>query len=319
MSTNAPDVLALTELPPFTDRRLREHFSVHDLHLADDPKALLAEVAPKLRGIATMGHVGCPADIIAALPRLEIIACFAVGVDAVDMKAARERRIVVTNTPDVLNDCVADLAMGLTIAVLRRIPHADTFTRTQPWTGLTGACAYPLTRSLKGKTMGIVGLGRIGLETAKRAQAFGMKIAYHNRNRRDDVDFAYHDTPAKLAAACDVMVLLCPGGAATRHLVNREVLDALGPDGYLVSVSRGTVVDEAALIEALAADRIAGAALDVYEQEPHVPDALKRLENVVLTPHVGSATIETRTAMGDLMIDNLIAHFSGRPPLTPVA
>lgn len=319
MSSNAVDVLALAEFPDFTDKRLRQHFTVHDLDLAKDPRAFLAEVAPKVRGVATMGNIGCSAEIIAQLPKLEIIACFAVGVDAVDLKASRARNIIVTNTPDVLNACVADLTMGLTIAVLRRLPHADQFTRTQPWTGLTGACSYPLTRSLRGKTMGIVGLGRIGLETATRAQAFGMKIAYCNRSRRDDVDFAYYDTPAKLAAASDVLVLLCPGGAATRHLVNREVLDALGPQGYLVSVSRGTVVDEAALVRALAERRIAGAAMDVFEHEPKVPDELKQLDNVVLTPHVGSATIETRTAMGDLMIDNLIAHFAGKPVPTPVA
>jgi lactate dehydrogenase-like 2-hydroxyacid dehydrogenase len=319
MSNSAVDVLALLEFPDFTDKRLRRHFTVHDLHLAKDPQAFLAEVAPKIRGVVTMGQVGCPGDIIRALPNLELISCFAVGVDLVDLKTARERGVLVTNTPDVLNDCVADLAMGLTIALLRQIPQADQFVRTKEWLGPSGPGSYPLTRSLKGKTMGIVGLGRIGLETAMRAQGFGMKIAYHNRNKRDDVDFAYHATPVALAENCDVMVLLCPGGPATKHLVNKAVLDALGPDGYLVSISRGSVVDEPALVDALVDRRIGGAALDVFENEPVVPAVLKTLDNVVLAPHMGSGTIETRTAMGDLMIDNLIAHFAGKPVLTPVA
>ena len=316
MTNNAVDILTLLDFPPVTDQRLREHFTVHDLHKAADPEAFLAEMAPKIRGIATMGHLPCREDLIARLPELEIISCFAVGVDGVDVAAASKRDVIVTNTPAVLNDCVADLAMGLTIATLRQIPQADRFVRTQEWLGPSGPGSYPLTRSLKGKTMGILGLGRIGLETATRAQAFGMKIAYHNRNRRDDVDFDYYDTPEKLARAADVVVVLCPGGAATRHVVNKAVLDALGPDSFLVSISRGSCVDEAALVDALVNRRIAGAAMDVYENEPAVPEVLKTLDNVVLAPHMGSATIETRKAMGDLMIDNLIAHFAGKPVLT---
>lgn len=315
MNTNQVEILALIDFPEVTDKRLKENFVVHELDKADDKDALLKDLAPRLRGIATMGQIGCSAEIMAALPNLEIISCYAVGVDAVDMPAARERDIIVTNTPDVLNDCVADLAIGLTISLLRDIPNADQFVRTQPWYTPTD---YPLTRSLGGKTLGVVGLGRIGLGAAKRAQAFGMNIAYHNRSKRDDVDFAYYATPAELAANCDVMVLLCPGGPATQHLVNKEVLDALGPDGYLVSISRGTVVDETTLVDALVNNRIAGAAMDVFEHEPQVPDALKQARNVILTPHMGSGTAETRAAMGNLMIDNLIAHFSGKPVLTRV-
>lgn len=316
MSTNAVEVVALIDFPEVTDKRLRENFTVHNLYEADDADAMLRQLAPTVRGVATMGQIGCSAEIMAALPNLEIISCFAVGVDAVDMPAARERSITVTNTPDVLNDCVADLAVGLTIALLRDIPNADRFVRTQPWYTPTD---YPLTRALGGKTLGVIGLGRIGLGAAQRAQAFGMNIAYHNRNKRDDVDFAYYATPVELAANSDVVVLLCPGGPATEHLVDKEVLDALGPDGFLVSISRGTVVDEAALVDAIVDKRIAGAAMDVFEHEPQVADELKRAENVILTPHMGSGTRETRAAMGNLMIDNLIAHFSGKPVLTRVA
>ncbi|MEQ9641944.1 MAG: 2-hydroxyacid dehydrogenase [Alphaproteobacteria bacterium] len=315
MSGNQVEVVALIDFPEVTDKRLRENFVVHNLYEADDQAAMLKELAPRVRGVATMGQIGCTAEIMAALPNLEIISCYAVGVDAVDMPAAREHDVIVTNTPDVLNDCVADLAVGLTISLLRDIPNADHFVRNEPWYTPTD---YPLTRALGGKTLGVVGLGRIGMGAAKRAQAFGMNIAYHNRSKRDDVDFAYYASPAELAANCDVMVLLCPGGPATQHLIDKDVLDALGPDGFLVSISRGTVVDEAALVDALVNNRIAGAAMDVFEHEPQVPDALKQARNVILTPHMGSGTRETRAAMGNLMIDNLIAHFSGKPVLTRV-
>jgi lactate dehydrogenase-like 2-hydroxyacid dehydrogenase len=250
-----------------------------------------------------------------ALPKLEIISNFGVGVDAIDLEAAKQRGIIVTNTPDVLNDCVADTAMALTVSVMRRFPQAEVYLRAGSW---AGKGAYPLTVSLGGKTMGILGLGRIGEAIARRAQAFGMKIRYHNR-RKKDVAYPYDPDPVALARNCDVLMVVTPGGAETEKLVNAKVLDALGPQGYLVNIARGSVVDEPVLLKYLQEKRIAGAGLDVFADEPRVPPGFFTLENAVLLPHVGSATTETRTAMGNLQVDNLLAHFAGRPVLTRVA
>jgi len=308
--------LGLELMPTWTGDRLRREFEVVELNgLADRPPALLADPG-RFRGLATRGDVGADAALIDLLPNLEIIACFSVGYDGVDLARCRERGIVVTNTPDVLTHCVADLGMGLVLAVLRRIVEGDRYVRAGRWLreGVMDLGAAP-----RGKTLGIVGLGRIGLELAARAEAFGMNIAYYNRNQRADVDYAYHGDPASLAAACDVLALTCPGGAETHHLVDADVLAALGGAGVLVNIARGSVVDEAALVAALQSGTIAGAGLDVFEAEPQVPEALFAMDNVVLQPHQASATVQTRTAMGDLTIDNLLAHFAGKPPLTPVA
>jgi len=249
-----------------------------------------------------------------ALPKLEIISNFGVGVDSIDLEAARKRKVIVTNTPDVLNDCVADTTLALTLNVMRRFPQAEAYLRSGFW-GTRGA--YPLTSSLGGKVMGILGLGRIGEAIAQRAQAFGMKIHYHNRNKKD-VPYTYAADAVALARASDVLVVVTPGGAGTRHIVNAKVLDALGAEGYLVNISRGSTVDEAALLRCLQAGKIAGAGLDVFENEPNIDPRFFALENAVVLPHVGSATVETRTAMGNLQIENLRLHFAGKPVRTRV-
>jgi lactate dehydrogenase-like 2-hydroxyacid dehydrogenase len=234
-------------------------------------------------------------------------------VDQIDLDAAKQRKIIVTNTPDVLNDCVADCAMALVLNTLRKFPQSDAYLRGGNWT----KSPYPLCTSLGGKVMGVLGLGRIGEAIAKRAQAFGMTIRYHNRNRKD-VPYPYDPDPATLAKNSDVLLIVTPGGPETNKLVNARVLDALGPQGYLVNIARGSVIDEPVLLRYLQEKRIAGAGLDVFADEPRVPPEFFTLENAVLFPHVGSATVETRKAMGDLQIENLRLHFAGKPVKTRV-
>ncbi len=296
-----------------TLERLTQEFSAIRLFAAPDRAAALKEAAPKVRGLAHSGHANVDAALMDALPRLEIIANFGVGVDQIDLDHAKKRGIIVTNTAGALNECVADCAMGLVLNTLRKFPQAGTYLRAGNWVKSN----YPLTTSLGGKTLGILGLGRIGEEIAKRALAFGMKIRYHNRNRKD-VPYAYDADAVALAKNSDVLVVITPGGAETDRLVNAAVLDALGPQGYLVNVARGSVVDEAVLLRYLQEKKIAGAGLDVFEDEPNVPPEFFALDNVVLTPHMASATNETRTAMGNLQIENLQLHFAGKPVKTRV-
>ncbi len=308
------EIIKLGPFPPQTPETLTAHFRVHELWRAADRQALLAELGPRIRAIAAVGSDPVDGPFMDQLPGLEIVSCFGVGIDGIDLDAARERGIAVTNTPEVLNECVADLGMALILACLRRVAVGDRFVRAGDWERRS----FSLGHALGGRRLGIVGLGRIGLALAKRAQAFGMTIAYHNRHRRADVDFDYHDDPAALAGAADVLALTCPGGAATRHLVDETVLRALGPDGWLVNVARGSVVDETALVQALEGGVIAGAGLDVFEDEPRMPAALFAMDNVVLQPHHASGTVETRLAMAEIVADNLLAHFAGKPLLTPV-
>jgi lactate dehydrogenase-like 2-hydroxyacid dehydrogenase len=249
------------------------------------------------------------------LPALEIVSSFGVGYDNVDAGAAAERGIVVTNTPDVLNDEVADLTLGLLIATIRQIPQAERYLRAGGWLEKP----YPLTATLRGRKVGIVGLGRIGKAIARRVEGFGVEVHYHGRSRQPDVVYPYHPSVGALAEACDVLIVITPGGAETRHLIDAAVLRALGPAGILINVARGSVVDEEALIEALRSGTILAAGLDVYADEPRVPQALIDMEHVVLLPHVASASVHTRNAMGQLVVDNLTAWFAGRGPLTPVA
>jgi hydroxypyruvate reductase len=308
-----PEVLVVAKLWAPMMEALRGAFRVHDRIHETDPTAFAA-VAPRIRAIAGSGESKVSRELIAQLPKLEVISVFGVGYDGVDVAAARERGISVTNTPDVLNDEVADLAIGLAIAVARRIPQADRYVREGKWPG----GPMPLARKMSGARLGIVGLGRIGNAIAKRAEAFGMTIAYTSRNARPESPYRYLPSAEALAAEVDFLVVITPGGAGTRKLIDAKVLKALGKDGYLINVARGSVVDEAALIEALQNGTIAGAGLDVFENEPNVPAALAALDNVVLTPHVGSATWQTRHAMGDLAFGNLVAHFAGKPLLSPV-
>jgi lactate dehydrogenase-like 2-hydroxyacid dehydrogenase len=254
------------------------------------------------------------AALLEWLPRTEIIASFGVGYDNVDVTEAARCGIVVTNTPGVLDEEVADLAVGLLIATLRKIPQADRYLREGHWP----TAPFPLSPTLRGRTIGILGLGRIGKAIARRLDGFGVAISYHGRNRQADVAYAYHPTLMGLADAVDVLIIVTPGGADTKHLVNGQILEALGSSGVVINVSRGSVVDEQALIHALTSGRILGAGLDVFEDEPHVPAELIAMENVVLLPHIASASIRTRDAMGQLLVDNLRSWFAGEGPLTPV-
>jgi len=293
---------------------LDREFTTHKLWLAPDRKAFVAGCADRVRGIATTGFHGADAELINALPKLEIISCFGVGYDAVDVDAAKKRGVIVTNTPGVLNDAVADLTLGLIIAAARRIPQGDRYVREGKWLREP----QPLAQHVSGKRLGIIGLGRIGRDIAKRALAFDMKVAYHSRHSVPDSPFAYYERLADLARNSDFLVAIVPGGPETVHMVNEEIMRALGPTGILVNVARGSVVDEKALVQCLQDGTLGGAALDVFEEEPKVPEALLAMDNVVLTPHVGSATPEARGGMGQLTVDNLLAHFAGKPPLTPV-
>jgi lactate dehydrogenase-like 2-hydroxyacid dehydrogenase len=249
-----------------------------------------------------------------ALPKLEIIANFGVGVDAIDVAAAKKRKLIVTNTPDVLNECVADTAMALVLNTLRRFPQSESYLRAGYW---ATRGAYPLTTSLGGKILGVLGLGRIGEAIAKRAESFGMKIRYHNRSKKA-VAYPYDPDAVTLAKNSDVLLVATPGGAETSKIINTGVLDALGPEGYVVNIARGSVIDEAALLRYLREKKIAGAGLDVFDNEPKINPEWFGVENAVLFPHVASATVETRTAMGDLQVENLRLHFAGKPVKTPV-
>ena len=292
---------------------LQSAFTVHDrLHEAD-PAAFQA-VAPRVRAICGGGESKVPASLIAALPALEIISVFGVGYDGYDVPAARARKVPVTNTPDVLTDEVADMGIALMLSVARRIPQADKYVRA----GLWPSGPVPLARKVSGARLGIVGLGRIGQAIARRAEGFGMGVAYTTRTPRTDVTYRYYPSAVALASEVDFLMIITPGGAATKGLINGDVLKALGPNGYLINVARGSVVDQTALIQALEQGLIAGAALDVFEDEPNVPEALRLRDNVVLTPHIASATWQTRRAMADLAFGNLQAHFAGQPLLTPV-
>ena len=296
-----------------TMERLQNEFKAVRLWEAPDRDAALKGAA-HMRGLAHFGHSKVDGKLMDLLPKLEIIANFGVGVDQIDLEAAKKRRIIVTNTPDVLNDCVADCALSLVLNTLRKLPQAQDHLRSGFW---PTKGPYPLTTSLGGKTMGVLGLGRIGEAIAMRAQAFGMKIRYHNRSKKS-VPYPYDADAVTLAKNSDVLMVITPGGAGTLHMVNAKVLDALGPQGYLINVARGSVVDEPVLLKYLQEKKIAGAGLDVFEHEPKVPAEFYALDNCVLYPHVASATVETRKAMGDLQVENLHLHFAGKPVKTRV-
>ena len=301
-----PDLLTVAKLPPFLMEPLQAAFTVH----------ANAEGAPleRIRAVCGGGESKVGAALIAQLPALEIVSIMGVGYDGVDVAACKARSVVVTHTPDVLNDDVADLALALALNIARRIPQADRHVRDGKWP----QAPMPLAAKMSGARMGIVGMGRIGQAIAERALAFGMSIAYTARSAKPALPYAFHATPQALAAVSDFLVIITPGGASTRKMIDASVLQALGPKGFLINVARGSVVDEAALIDALQRKVIAGAALDVFENEPKVPEALRVLDNVVLTPHIGSATQATRQAMADRAFANLQAHFAGKPLLSPI-
>ncbi|WP_041375368.1 2-hydroxyacid dehydrogenase [Polymorphum gilvum] len=310
-----PDILMPSPMRDIVTAGLEAAFTVHKTYDAAEPEAAIDAVADRIRGIAVVGR-RIDKAMVDRFPNLEIVANFGVGYDNVDAAYCGSKGIVVTNTPDVLTEEVADTAIGLMLMTVRELSAAERWLRAGKW---ENEGPYPLTRAtLRGRTLGILGLGRIGKAIAHRAEAFGMPVHYHGRHRQADVAYTYHDSLVSLAEAVDTLMLVAPGGADTHHMVGERVLKALGPDGILINVGRGTVVSETALVAALRKGTILAAGLDVFENEPHVPQALVDCPNVVLLPHVGSASVHTRNAMGQLVVDNLTAWFRTGKAVTPV-
>ncbi len=301
-----PDVLQLKALSPQLEAGLEAAYTVHRPYRAADPDALIAQIADRVRAVVTGGDLGVPAELWDRLPTLEIVAVHGVGLDKVDRDVAAARGVSVTTTPGVLTQDVAELAIGLWLSLSRRMVSADRYVREGRW---PRGERLPLARRASGRTVGILGLGQIGKAIADMAAPFASSIAYHSRRPVEGAPYAYHASPLDLAGAVDVLFLVTPGDAGP--LVDAAVLKALGADGLLINVARGSVVDEAALVAALADGTIAGAGLDVFEDEPNVPEALWSMDNVVLQPHRGSATEEARAAMAALVLENLERHFGG--------
>ncbi len=294
---------------------LADEFTMYPLWEAEDQDKLINEVSSRIRGIATTGGVGATAEFIDKFPNLEMIGSFGVGYDAIDIKHAISRGVVVTNTPEVLAEGVAELGLTLLLATARRVVEGDRYVRAGRWAKEGG---MPLGKSLHGKRLGIVGLGDIGKQIAKLAAAFNMEISYYGPNEKPESGYIYENNLVALAKNCDFLMICCKGGEETRHLVNAEVIEAVGPEGMLINISRGTVVDQEAMLLALQTGKLGFAGLDVFENEPEVPAEFLSLDNVVLAPHIGSASVETRLAMGQLVAKNLRAYFNGQPVLTPV-
>ncbi|MGO4808566.1 2-hydroxyacid dehydrogenase [Cupriavidus sp. 2MCAB6] len=293
-------------LPAALEASLAEHYDVHPLWAETDPAAFLASHGAEFAALTTRAAIGVDAAIIAAMPALKVISSFGVGLDKIDLEAARARGIAVGYTPDVLNDCVADTAFGLLMDVARGFSAADRFVRRGEWP----KAQFPLSTRVSGKRLGIIGMGRIGRVIARRGSGFDMEVRYNSRRPAADAPYRHEPSLIEMARWADFLVIATAGGPETRHLVSAAVLEALGPEGFLINIARGTVVDEVALVDALVHRRIAGAGLDVFENEPHVPEALFALDNVVLLPHIASATHETRNAMADLVFDNLRSFFA---------
>lgn len=308
------DLLTTGPLMPFMEEELGAAFTLHRLP-KDGRDGFVASIGPRVRAIATAGGAPVNGELLAKLPKLEIVANFGVGYDSVDAKAAGTRGVVVTNTPDVLTDEVADLAVALLLATVRELPRAEKYLRAGKWLERP----FPFSATLRDRTFGILGLGRIGQAIARRLEPFGRPIVYHSRKPAPGVPWRHYPDLIAMARDVDVLIVIAPGGPATKNIVNRTVLEALGPNGILINVARGSLVDEPALIEALRDKKILAAGLDVFADEPRVPPALIEMDNVVLLPHVGSATHLTRRAMGQLVIDNLKSWAAGKGPLTPVA
>jgi lactate dehydrogenase-like 2-hydroxyacid dehydrogenase len=316
MAGEKPDVLLVGSKKPVIDGGLKDKANVHVLFEAPDRDALIKSLADKVRALA----VAYTADKIDAafmqrFPKLEQISSFGVGYDHIDAKWAGEHGIVVTNTPEVLNEEVADTALGLLLCTVREFPQADRYVRAGKWPEKH----YPLSKAtLRNRTVGIVGMGRIGKAIARRLEAFGVPVVYHSRKPQAGMTYKYYPKLVDMARDVDTLMVIVPGGATTRNMINAEVLEALGPNGILINMARGTVVDEQALIRALKDRTIHSAGLDVFLKEPHVPKELLEMDHIVLFPHLGSASEATRAAMDQLVVDNLLAWASGKPPLTPV-
>ncbi len=310
-----PDLLMTGPMMQMIQDQLAQRFTLHKLWLAEDKEAMLRQLAPSVSAIASGSHVPCDPALMGRFPGLKIVSSFGVGYDHVDAAWAGKNGIVVTNTPDVLNEEVADTALGLLLCTVRQFPQTDRYLRAGKWLEKP----YPLTGTLRDRKVGILGLGRIGKAIAKRLEAFGVPVVYHGRTEQKDVAYRYYPSLVEMAKDVNVLLIVAPGGASTHRIVNAEVLKALGPDGILINVGRGSVVDEPALVEALKAKTILSAGLDVFEDEPRVPAELIGMDHVVLFPHVGSASVHTRNAMAQLVVDNLVSFADGKGPLTPVA
>ncbi|MHB2080375.1 2-hydroxyacid dehydrogenase [Pseudomonas asiatica] len=314
MTENAMHVMVWAEIPVLM-AELKSQFIVHNRAEIKDLAAWGAAEGGKIEAVITNGMLGTEIEVLKHLPNLKVVCSMGVGYDAIDTAYLSDRGIPVSNTPDVLNDAVAEAAMALMLCLTRRISQADRFIRQGAWSSQR----FPAGHQLTGKTCGMVGLGKIGKTIAKRAEAFGMKVAYFRRGEPyTNIDYAHYNSVVELATVSDYLVVIVPGGSQTQHLINKDVLAAIGRDSYLINVSRGSVVDEKALIASLQAGEIAGAALDVFDNEPFVPVELTAMENVVLTPHLGSSTHETRQAMADLVLANLRQFITDGTLITPI-
>ncbi|KDP37244.1 hypothetical protein JCGZ_06300 [Jatropha curcas] len=307
-------VLMTCPMYTYLEQELESRFRLFKLWQSNSKGEFLRTNQDKIKAIVGNTKIGADAELIDALPNLEIVASYSVGLDKIDLRKCEEKGIRVTNTPDVLTDDVADLAIGLILGVLRRICACDGYVRRGKWR----AGDFELATKFSGKSVGIVGLGRIGSAIAKRADAFSCPVSYYSRTQKAHTGYKYFSNILDLAKNCQILVVACALTQETRHIINREVVDALGPEGILINIGRGAHVDEHELVSALLEGRLRGAGLDVYGNEPNVPEELFSLHNVVLQPHVGSDTIETSNAMADLVIRNLEAHFSNKPLSTPV-
>lgn len=315
MTDGKPHILVIGNTTPRMREQLAARFTVHPMPADDALDAFLAEHGTAVAGISTNGHDGTTPDLMAALPNLKVISCYGVGYDGIDAAAAAERGIVVTHTPNVLNADVANTAIMLMLAVSRCLLRDDRYVRSGQW---QSKGATPLTHSIEGKPVGIVGLGRIGGTIARKLQAFDCEVVYHGRGEKPGVPYRYYADLVRMARDVDYLVVITQGGPETRHLIDRQVIEALGPDGTLINIARGTVVDETEMVAALQDGRLGYAGLDVFEHEPEVPEALLTMDNVVLTPHIASATEETRRAMGDLTVENLVRYFDEGKVTAPV-
>jgi lactate dehydrogenase-like 2-hydroxyacid dehydrogenase len=312
--THKPDLILTGPMMALIEEQADHLFTVHRLAKAKDRDALISEIAPRIRAIATAGHIPVNGALMEKLPQLEIVANFGVGYDSVDAKWAGEHGIVVTNTPDVLNEEVADTTLALLLQTVRQLPQSERYLRAGKWLEKP----FPLSPTLRDRTVGIVGMGRIGKAIARRIEAFGVPIVYHSRRPAAGVAYKHYPNLVAMARDVDVLIVIVPGGPGTKNMINAEVLKALGPNGVLINVARGSVVDEPALIEALKSKMILSAGLDVFAEEPRVPQELIEMDHIVLLPHVGSASHHTRRAMGQLLVDNLASWAKGGGPLTPV-
>jgi lactate dehydrogenase-like 2-hydroxyacid dehydrogenase len=317
MSSETIDLVIHGPSKPIVNTGFSDQFVLHHFEKTHDLERLTPDLAARVRGMAiTYNTVRGDARTLALFPKLEIVASFGVGYDHVDAAYARDHNIMVTNTPDVLTEEVADIAMGLLISTLREFIKADKYLRAGHW----HTAQYPLSQgSLRGRTVGMVGMGRIGQAIARRLEASRVPVVYHTRNPAAGVSYKHYPDLMEMAKAVDTLIVIVPGGAGTAKMINADIMKALGPRGVIINVARGTVVDEQALIAALQSGTILAAGLDVFEKEPNVPDELKSLQNVVLLPHIGSASVVTRNAMDQLVVDNLKSWFAGKPPLTPVS